>query len=50
MDAAEDLHQGAFARAILAHDRVNFAGSKLKLDAVKGQRAGELLYDTRGLQ
>ena len=45
----EDLHQGAFARAILTQQRVNFACLKREIDAVIGEHVGEALDDASHL-
>ena len=41
----EDLHEGAFARSVLAADRVQLAWHHLKRDIVQGAGATEMLAD-----
>ena len=43
--AVENIHQCAFAGAVLADERVDLPGKDREVDAVIGQDAGELLYD-----
>jgi hypothetical protein len=45
MHAGEDLHQGALAGAILAHEPVNLAGQEVEIDAIEGRGAAEAFGD-----
>jgi hypothetical protein len=43
IDAGEDLHQRRFAGAVLAHQRMDFAGDQLEPDVVQRPDAGKAL-------
>jgi hypothetical protein len=45
VDAGENANEGRFAGAVLAHNRVNFAGPNVKIDPVERERGAELLAD-----
>ena len=44
VDAGDDLHQRRFARAVLAHQRVDVAALEAERDVVERQHAGKGLY------
>ena len=44
--AAQDLHQGRFARAVRAHEDMDLALVQIKVDVIKSQYAGEPFYDS----
>jgi hypothetical protein len=48
--AHQDLHERAFAGAVLAHQGVGFAGEDAQVDAFEGAHAGETLGDPAHLQ
>ena len=41
----DDLHQGAFARAILAEQRVDFPRHQREIDPIDGADTGKMLLD-----
>src|SRR6185312_9829927 len=43
--AVQDLHQGAFARAVLAQNRVDLACEDVEIDVVVSQNSRKLLRD-----
>ena len=45
MDAREDLDEGRFPRAILAEERVDFAGFDIQIEIVERERSGKALRD-----
>ena len=45
MEAVKNLHQRAFARAVFAEQRVNFARLNRQVDVVVRQHARKALYD-----
>ena len=45
VDAGENANQGRFAGAVLADNRMNFAGPDVKIDPVERERGAELLAD-----
>ena len=45
VNAREDFHQRGFARAVLAHDGVDFSGAYPQVDLVQGNDAGEGFAD-----
>jgi hypothetical protein len=45
IDAGEDLHQRRFARAVLAHQRMHFAGAQVEAAVVEREHAGKALAD-----
>ena len=48
--AGEDLHQGRFARAVLAHERVYFAAPQVEVDVAQDCDAGEGFGDAFGFE
>ena len=44
--AAEDTHQRRFAGAVLAHERMDFAGQHLEIDAIKRRGRPETLANS----
>ena len=46
VDAGEDLHQRRFAGAVLAHQRMDFAGQQLEMDIGERLDAGKALAET----
>jgi hypothetical protein len=48
--AAQDLHERRFARAVFAHERVNFAASHVEADVTQRAHAGKSLADIAHLQ
>ena len=46
--AREHVHEGGFARAVLADQRVNLAWARLEVDAVERERAAEAFSDGGG--
>ena len=44
-DAGEDVHQGRFAGAVLAEQRMNFAALEIEVDAAQGLHAAKALDD-----
>ena len=50
MEAVENLHQGAFARAIFAEQRVNFARLNRQIDVVVREHARKAFYDVPHFQ
>ena len=50
MEAVENLHQRAFAGAIFAEQRVNFARLDRQVDVVVREHARKALYDVLHFQ
>ena len=50
IEAVENLHQGGFARAVLAEQRVNLAGADVKGDVIAGEHPGKAFDDPGHLQ
>ena len=50
VEAVENLHQRAFAGAVFAEQRVNFARLNRQIDVVVREHAGEALYDVLHFQ
>ncbi len=50
MDAAEDLHQRRLARAVLADQPDDLAGSHVEVHSIERDHAGKSLGDSRHLQ
>jgi hypothetical protein len=48
--SGQDLHQRRFSGAVLADERVHFAGFDIERDAVERTDAGERLHDPRHAQ
>ncbi len=48
--AVQDLHQRAFARAVLTQKGMDLAGLHVKVDVVIGKHTGKLLGDAAHLQ
>ena len=44
-EAAQDVHQGGFARAVLAEQSVDLSRLEVKVHAVEGQRITKALRD-----
>jgi len=49
IEAVENFHQRALARAVLAQQSVDFAGAHVKINPVAGQHTGEALGDAAHL-
>ena len=45
IDAGEDVHEGRFAGAVLAQQRMDFAGANFEIDVRIGDDAGKMLGD-----
>ena len=50
VNAGEDLHQRAFAGAVLANQRVNLAGLEVEVDIDQGSDPAERFGDARGFE
>ena len=50
VNAEQALHQGGFASAVFAHQRMHGAGAQLQLGVIQCLYAGELLFNIQHLQ